>query len=328
MPSRRVVLGLLTGLLLIGGCSGGIQDGSPRQYDISQDDISVASTVSLEDGIETLSVAEAEFLRNRGAGETPADLPSHAIAVAFFGVGEFDDPPRRPSELLVANYWSQPLRMNVVCLVDGVQASCSQDAGVWRVELDEPGLAVVALPESDARRDVILAEERDHMVERAYPISYVRPIDGWDVSFSTLSEPPRTITNPLGGCDWALLMDNLDPRETFKPLRTKGDGAVHLVMSTCPGNASYEIRPLILLDDTIVAPVDTFQPFVAQPGTTYALKIPDDLFGTARTIRGAVVRRAPASGHWTTHPLITGAVDGLGEFSHGVEAVVGEGFAG
>lgn len=302
MPSRHLVLGWLTGLLLIGGCSGGIQGGSPRHNDVS-----VASTVSLEDGIEMLSVADAATIRDRHGGETPADLPSHALSVGFFGVGEYDDPPRRPSELVVANYWSTLLRMNVICLVDGVQVSCSQDAGVWRVELDEPGLAVVALPESDARRDVILAEERDHMVERIFVISRVRPIDGWDVSFSTLSDPPRTITNPLGGCDWALLMDNLDPRETFKPLRTKGDGAVHLVMSTCPGNASYEMRPLILLDDTIVAPIDTFQPFVAQPGTTYALKIPDDLFGTVRTIRGAVVRRAPAGGHWTTHPVFTDA---------------------
>ncbi len=307
MPSRRVVLELLTASLLIGGCSGGIRDGSPRQYDISQYDISVASTVSLEDGIGTLSVAEAELLRNRGAGQTPADLPSHAIAVAFFGVGEHDDPPRRPSELLVANYWSQPLRMNVVCLVDGVQASCSQDAGVWRVELDEPGLAIVALPESDARRDVILAEERDYLAGRVYPVSRVRSIDGWDVPFSTVSDPPPVITNPLGGCDWALLMDNLDPRETFKPLRTKGDGSVHLVMSACPGGEGYEMRPLVLLDDTTVARIETFQPFVAEPGTTYALKIPDELFETARTIRGAVARRARASGHWTTHPLFTAA---------------------
>ncbi len=300
MQSRYLVLRWLAGLLLIGGCSGGIQDGSPRHTDVS-----VAPTVSLEDGIKTLSVADAALIHDGLAGETPQGLPSHALAVGFFGVGEFDDPPRRPSELVVANYWSTPLRMNVICLADGVQVSCSQDAGVWRVELDEPGLAVLALPESGARRDVILAEERDHMVKRHYPISYVRPVDGWDVSVSTLSDPPRTITNPLGGCDWALLMDNLDPRETFKPLRTKGDEAVHLVMSTCPGNASYEMRPLIVLDDTVVAQIDTFQPFVAQPGITYALKIPDELFGTARAIRGAVVRRAPTSGHWTTHPLFT-----------------------
>ena len=318
MPSRHLVLGWLTALLLMGGCSGGIQDGSPRHHDVTSarhhdvtsarhHDVTVAATVSLEDGIEMLSVAEGELLRNRRAGETPEDLPSHAVAAAFFGVGEHDDPPRRPSELVVANYWSTPLRMNVICLVDGVQVSCSQEAGVWRVELDEPGIAIVALPESDARRDVILAEERDYMAGRVYPFSLVRSIDGWDVPFSTVSDPPPVITNPLGGCDWALLMDNLDRRETFKPLRTKGDGAVHLVVSTCPGNASYEMRPLILLDETNVAQIDTSQPFVAQPGTTYALKVPDDLFGTARTIRGAVVRRAPASGHWTTHPLFTAA---------------------
>ncbi len=169
MSSCRVVLGWLTALLLMGGCSGGIQRVSARHHDVTVHDVTVAATARLEDGIEMLSVAEAEILRNRRAGETPEDLPSHALAVAFFGVGEHDDPPRRPSELLVANYWSTPLRMNVVCLVDGVQGSCSQEAGVWRVELDEPGIAMVALPESDARRDVILAEERDHMAGRVEP---------------------------------------------------------------------------------------------------------------------------------------------------------------
>ena len=280
----------------------GIQDGSPRH-----DDVSVAATVSLEDGIEMLSVADAEFIRNRAAVEAPADPPSHAISVAFFGAGEYDDPPGRPAELVIVNYWPTLLRMNVVCLVDGVQAACSQDAGAWRVELDGPGLAIVALPESDARRDVILAEERDHMVERVYPVSRVRPVDGWDVPFSTLSDPPPVITNPFGGCDWALLLDDLDPRETFKPLRTERVDAVYLVISTCLDHESYEMRPLILLDDTTVAQLDTFEPFVAQPGTTYALKIPDELFETARTIRGAVVRRAPGSGIWTTHPLFTAA---------------------
>ena len=306
MPSLRCSARVVIASLFIGGCGVGIQDGSPHHNDVS-----VASTVSLEDGIEMLSVADAEVLRDglirNRAGEARADLPSHAISVGFFGAGEFDDPPGRPSELVVVNYWPTLLRMNVVCLVDGAQVSCSQDTGVWRVKLDEPGLAIVALPESDARRDVILAEERDHMVERAYPASRVRPIDGWDVPFSTLSDTPPVITNPLGGCDWALLMDDLDPRETFKPMRTKRVGAVYLVISNCLDHASYEMRPLILLDDTSVAQIDTFQPFVAQPGTTYALKIPDELFETARTIRGAVVRRAPGSGVWTTHPLFTAA---------------------
>lgn len=302
VPSRHVVLGCLTASLVMGGCGVGIQDESPRHYGVT-----VASTASLEDGIEMLSAAEAELIRNRAAGEAPADVGSHALAVGFFGVGEYDDPPRRPSELLVANYWSTLLRMNVVCLVDGVQVSCSQDGGVWRIELDEPGMAFVDLPEADARRDVILVEERDHMVERVYPVSSVRSIDGWDVPFSTLGDAPPTIENPLGGCNWALLMDDLDQRETFEPLRNRRVGDIYLVMSTCPDTPSHHMRPVILIDDTTVAQTSAFRPFVAQPGTTYALKIPDELFETARTIRGAVIRRAPDSGHWTTHPLFTTA---------------------
>ena len=280
----------------------GIQDGSSPHIDVT-----VASTVSLEDGIERLSVADAQLIRNNPAGKASADLPSHALAAGYFGVGEYADPPLRPSELVVANYWSTRLRMNVVCLVDGAQVSCSQETAVWRVELDEPGLAVVGLPQSDARRDVILAEERDQMVERVLPASLVRPIDGWDVPFSTLSDAPPAITNPFGGCDWALLLDDLEPRATFKPLRAKGVGAVYLVVSICPDNASYEMRPLVLLDETTVAEIEEFQPFLAQPGTTYALRIPDELFETARTIRGSVIRRARAKGHWTTHPVLTGA---------------------
>lgn len=293
--------------LLIVGCGVRLEDESPPHSQVS-----VAPIVGLDDGIEMLGAPDAEILSHginlsHRTTEALAALPSHAISAGFFGVGEHDDPPRRPSELVVANYWPTPLRMNVVCLVDGAQVSYSQDTTVWRVELDEPGLAIVDLPESDARRDVVLVEERDQMVQRVYPVSHVRPIDGWDVGFSTLSDPPPTVTNPFGGCDWALLLDNLSPQETFKPLRAKGAGAVHLVISICPETAGHEMRPLILLDDSTVAHIDTFLPFIAQPGTTYALQIPDEVFEAARTIRGAVVRRAPASSRWTTHPLHTAA---------------------
>ena len=302
MPSCFVAVGYLTASLLMGGCGVGLQDGSPRHYGVK-----VVSIVSLEDGIEMLSTAEADLIRSLVPGETPAGIPPHALAVGVIGVGEYDDPPRRPSELLVVNFWSTLLRMNVICLADGIQVSCTQNDGVWRIELDESGMAIVALPESDARRDVILVEERDHLAERVYPVSHVRPIDGWDVPFSIIGDTPPTIENPLGGCNWALLMDDLDRRETFKPLRTKRAGDVYLVMSTCPDTPSHHALPVILIDDTTVAHTNGFQPFIARPGTTYVLKIPDQLFDTARTIRGAVIRRAPDSGHWTTHPVFADA---------------------
>lgn len=294
-------------LLLTGGCGAGAQEEHPHHIDVT-----VAPTVSLEEGIEMLGSSDAEFVREQiTANARPADelaaLPPHAIAAGHWGAGEFDEPPRRPSELVVVNFWPTRMRMNVLCMVDGIQVACSDDAGVWRVELDAPGLAVVDLPESDARRDVILAEERDQMVQRPIPVSSARPVDGWDVAFSTLDDPPPTITNPFGGCDWALLLDNLDAANTFNPLRVKGIGAVYLVISTCPDTASHEMRPIVLLDETTVAQIDEFKPFVAQPGTTYALRIPDELFEGAHTIRGSVIRRARGEGRWTTHPLATAA---------------------
>ena len=270
-------------------------------------EVSVAATVSLEDELEMLGELDAERIRSRRVEEPRADLPSHAIRWSFSGVGEDYDPPQRPSEFVVANYLPTSLRVNVLCLVDGRQVSCSEDADVWRVELDEPGLAILALPEAEGRRDVLLLEESDERVERVYPISLARPIDGYDVPFSTLGDPLHEIVNPLGGCNWALFMDNLKPRDLFKPMRIRPPGPVYLVISICPDQSSHEMWPLIVVDDTTVAQVDAFQPFVAQPGATYVWKVPDELLDAGSKIRAAVVRRAWFGGHWVTHPLVTAA---------------------
>ena len=264
----------------------------------------MAATMSLEEGLEKLEESDANIIHNRVAGEPRADLPSHALAFAFFGVGEHADPPRRPSEFVVANYWPTSLRVNVICLLDEHQVSCSEDADVWRVELDEPGLAVFALPEGEGRRDMLLLEESDERVERVTPVSLARPVDGWDAPFSALGDPPPVIRSPLEGCNWALLMDDLEPGESFKPMRVRPVGPVYLVISVCPDQPSHEMLPLIVVDDTTVAQVDAFQPFVAEPGMTYAWKVPDGLLKAGQKIRGAVVRRAKFGGIWVTHPLV------------------------
>ena len=274
-------------------------------------EVLVAETMSLEEGLRMLEEDDAAIIHNRVAGEPRADLPDHAIAWAAFDLDRFGDSPQRTSKFLVANYWPRRLRVNVICLVGGRQVPCSDDATVWRVELDEPGMAILDIPEAEVegRRDVLLVEESDERIERFYPTSRVRGIDGYDTPFSILGDPLPEIVNPLGGCDWALLMDNLEPRDTFKPMRAVGAAPVHLVISICPEHSAYEMFPLFIIDETTVVHIEGLAPFMARPGAAYAWKLPHEILASGTKIRAAVVRRATGWGHWVTHPLVTSEVD-------------------
>ena len=105
-------------------------------------------------------------------------------------------------------------------------------------------------------------------------------------------------------------MQSLQPRETFTPIRTRNPSSpIYMVISVCDGHpSSYEMVPLIVVDETTVAQVDAIQPFIARPGVTYAWRLPEELLNAATTIRGAIVRRAPTRrGTWVTHPLVINA---------------------
>ena len=268
--------------------------------------VSVAETMSLEEGLDILEEDDAAIIRNRAAGEPRADLPDHALAWAGFDLDGSEDSPARASEFVVANYWPTRLRVNVICLVDGRQVPCSDKAEVWRVELDEPGMAILDLPESEGRRDVLLVEESDERVERVFPVSRVRSVDGFDAPFPVLGDPLPEIANRWG-CDWALFRDKLEPRETFKLLRTVGVAPVYLLISICPEHSSYEMFPIFIVDETTVVYIEGLDPFMARPGALYAWELPDELLSAGNKIRAAVVRRAPGWGFWLTHPLITAA---------------------
>ena len=266
----------------------------------------LATPIDLQTGLAMLDPGDADVLNWRP--DIPDDLPATAYRSTIFEKGEHANPPRRPAELIVATQWPRAVRANVLCLLDAAQVRCSDHAAVWRVEFDEPAMALLELPQTEHRRDIIFVEERDSQPEGVMPVSRTRPIDGWEVPLPATGDPPPVITNPHGGCDWVLLMQSLQPRETFTPIRTRNpSGPVYMVISVCDNHpSSYEMTPLIVVDETTVAQVDAFQPFIARPGATYAWKLPEDLLNTATRIRGAVIRRAPTrSGIWVTHPLVT-----------------------
>ena len=270
--------------------------------------VSVAETMNLEDGLDILEELEeddAEIIHSGAAGEPRDDLPDHAISLAAFELDGSEDSPVRASEFVVANFFPRPVRVNVICLVNGYQVPCSEEAGVWRVELNEPGMAILDLPEAEGRRDVLLVEESDERVERVFPVSWVYPVDSFDVPFPVLGDPLPEIANPLGdGCDWALLRDGLESA-TRKVLRTVGEAPVHLVISICPEHSSYEMFPVFIVDETTVVYIKGLDPFMAQPGAVYGWELPDELLSAGNKIRAAVVRRAPGWGFWLTNPLIT-----------------------
>ncbi len=266
----------------------------------------VAAPMDLHTGLDMLEPGDAEVFNWRPG--IPDDLPATAYRLTLFGKGEYADPPRPPSELIVATVWPRAIKANVLCLVDGAQVPCSNRAAVWRVEFDGPAMALLELPETERRRDVIFLEERDGRPEGVIPVSHTRPIDGWDVPFPATGNAPPVVTNPLGGCDWVLFMQTLEPRETFTPIRTRDSARpVYMLISVCADYpTSYEIAPLVVVNETTVAHLDGFRPFVARPGATYAWKLPDELFDAGNKIRGVVVRRAPTRrGVWVTHPLFT-----------------------
>ena len=266
----------------------------------------VATHMDLQTGIDMLDPGDAEVFNWRAG--IPDDLPATAYRSTIVARGKYADPPRRPRELMVATQWPRAVRANVLCLVDAAQVPCSNRAALWRVEFDEPATALLELPETDSRRDIIFVEERDGRPEGIIPVSRTRSIDGWDVPLPATGDPPPVITNPLGGCDWVLFMDNLEPRDRFTPIRTRpASGPVYMVISVCDSHpAIYEMIPLVVVNETTVAQVDAFRPFIARPGATYAWKLPEKLLNAATKIRGAVVRRAPTRGGiWVTHPLVT-----------------------
>ena len=261
--------------------------------------------MSLEEGLKRLDEPDDEVIHIAMDYEPRDNLPSHAISWAAYDM-------EQRAELIAANFWPTELRLNVLCLVDGRQVSCSDDAEVWRVELDEPGMAILDIPEAEVegRRDVLLLEESDERIERPVPTSGVRRI-GIDLPLPTLEDSLPEIANPLGGCDWALFLDDLEPRETFKPLRAVATEPVHLVISICPEHSAYEMVPFFIIDETTVVHIEGLVPFMARPGAAYTWELPGELLSAGHKIRAAVVRRGPGGGgHWVTHPLVTGAVPG------------------
>lgn len=264
----------------------------------------IAKTFDMNQGIEMFEGEERSLLGLRS--DIPVDLPKEAYMKIAFGVGEYAEPPIRPREFVVATNWPRPVRTNIICLLDGVQTSCSEEAYVWRVELDNPGLSIIPIVDGEGRRDVVLLEERDSRPEGVILSSRVRGLDGAEVPYSWLGDPPSEVYNPFDGCGFVILRNNLGGWESNpRPLRTSHySKPLYMYISTCPDQDDFIIFPFVVLNESTLVQMDGLNPFLAESGETYAWQLPEGLIQAGYTIRvvASLVTKAN-EGTWATHPV-------------------------
>ena len=239
-----------------------------------------------------------------------AALPSMEVAVVTV-----DSPyclgitglPGGVDEVTLGSNHSRQRVENILCLADGRQVPCAPEGDVWRAELDEPGRAIAPVPGAGTRREVIRLLERDGRPEGAIPFSRMRSLDGPGAPFSPgrVGEPPLEAAGSPEGCDYVLLENDSDARF---PLRFTPTGRpLHMRIALCPERPAYVIHPMVVVNETMVAEIDGFHPFLAQPGRTYVLPVPGALVTPGVRLRAAVSRVTSIpnmyAGHWITHPV-------------------------
>lgn len=212
-----------------------------------------------------------------------------------------------PDEVPLGYNQSRQRAENILCLTDGRQVPCAPGADVWRSELDEPGRAIVPVPASGVRREVIRVAERDGRPEGVLIISRMRSLDGPGAPFSPerVGDPPPEAAASPDGCN-SVEMEN-DSGHRF-PLRfTPSDSPLYMRIILCPERPAYVIHPMVVVNETMVARIDGFHPFLAQPGRSYLLPVPAELVTPGVRLRAAVSRVASVpdtyAGHWITHPV-------------------------
>lgn len=211
-----------------------------------------------------------------------------------------------PAEVPLGYNQSRQRAENILCLTDGRQVPCAPGADVWRSELDEPGRAIVPVPASGVRREVIRLAERDGRPEGVLITSRMRSLDGPGSPFSPerVGDPPPEAAAPPSGCDYVKMENDSD---RF-PLRfIPSDHPLYMRIILCPERPAYVIHPMVVVNETMVARIDGFHPFLAQPGRSYVLPVPAELTTPGVRLRAAVSRVTSVpntyAGHWITHPV-------------------------
>lgn len=280
-------------LALASGCSAGGSPGGPSTAPRVQS----AQPMPMASGLAAIDSTDAAVIEGFESS-VPPEIPGHAVALAAFVAGQHRDERSEHLELVVASVRPTPLLVNVVCVTLGGQVPCSDAATVWEVGFDTEGVAVTeVVGDRTVPQAVLLVVDNDaqrpQLASRAFWM-----IDAPANAASIELEPVPPV---LGGCDVAVLVEEVSPTETFTPLTAAGsDEEVNLVVQLCPDNSSSWYQPFAVVDG-VAAHRLTEAPITARPGDAYALSIDLGAYGGSE-VQAFVLTSGSLEG-WPTWPL-------------------------
>lgn len=241
------------------------------------------------------------------AANTPETLPELAMAWSTFmepsvpnseqdsvvelnaGFAEF--------QLGVANHGSNHIQPNILCLLNGVQVSCTPETDVWEVWAAPMTLAVipVTIPASpgDLLTFLFLPPDNSKRVFVATGLLLAR------VERQTASEPnyveAPSYQQPHFGedaCDFNFLHPDLSPRDSFRIPGIQERGTIlYLLIKLCkplPEDYVYLI-PIIDREQVIDLPGEIWHAPVRLAYPTTVIPIDTTLLGSAREFQIAII---------------------------------------
>jgi len=283
----RSAIGVVLIALSVWACGvGALQTGAPTQ------DVVRVETIDLGTARAALDPTDAAVIDSFDAG-VPVSIPERAVAMAAFMAGQYRDPPHESRDLVLASVRSTPLVLNVICIDAGGQLPCSDRARVWEVRFDDAQAAVVDTSGAEMRpaAGVLLSvdgdDRRAQIASRGFWIALPRAI-------ATSPGDPFRHDPVLGGCGFAVLVDELAPMTSFTPLTAAPRSSVlYLVVQVCDGSTTTAIVPYLVVDrsdaDLLGPQAQAGHALAVRGGNTYVIEIPLSDLGAAQTIQAFVL---------------------------------------
>jgi hypothetical protein len=296
---------LLAGLLLIISCQSQATEPLPSTPVPLIDTINIEEVIAQPiDEMLSLLSADARTKLAQFTANVPDPLPNELAYPLFMGflptLSRADGNPSIVQQIdgkirlegMVANPGSNPEQTNIVCLRNAEQIACSPEADVWAVVSPPKTLAIVSY-EMEAKKGDMLAFV--YIANNEPERLYIASIMDWVFVEEDPSVPDSFVQAPahekfFGGCDGALITDNLEDVSLFLDTQKRGT-PLWLVVETCTPVVDELVRLIPIIDRHLVVdlPEEIWHKPVRLSNPSNLIPIDTTLLGNATEFQIAVV---------------------------------------